>query len=75
MTNLSAPMPRGDAVTRLSDWLTGLAGLLVLAIMSRKTLDVPNTQSATGILYVGVIFAFLGELSSQLLSVQSFHLV
>lgn len=49
-------------------WLTGLAGALAVAVMARQTLKVPNTQSATGILYVGVIFTFLGELTAQLLS-------
>ncbi len=49
-------------------WLAGLIGALALAVMTWKTLQIPNTQSATGILYVGVIAAFLGELTSQLLS-------
>ncbi len=49
-------------------WLPGLIGVLAMAIMSWQTLKIPNTQSATGILYVAVIFSFLGELSSQLLS-------
>ena len=52
-------------------WLAGLVGLLVMTIMSWQTLKIPNTQSATGILYVGVIFVFIGELASRLLSVQS----
>lgn len=52
-------------------WLAGLIGLLIMTIMSWQTLKIPNTQSATGILYVGVIFVFLGELASRLLSVQS----
>jgi hypothetical protein len=50
-------------------WLAGLAGVLLLAILTWLTLKIPNTQSATGILYVAVIFTFLGELSSLLLSV------
>jgi hypothetical protein len=54
-------------------WLSGLIGLLVLAIMAWQTLKVPNTQSATGILYVGVICSFLGELCSQLLSVETLY--
>ena len=37
--------------------------------LSRKTLDIPNTQSATGILYVACLAAILGELTAQLLSV------
>lgn len=49
-------------------WVAGLFGALALAWMTWQTLKVPNTQSATGILYVGVIATFLGELTSQLLS-------
>jgi hypothetical protein len=49
-------------------WLAGLVGLPGLLWLSRKTLDIPNTQSATGILYVACIAAIIGELSSQLLS-------
>lgn len=50
-------------------WLAGLAGLPVLLVMARKTLDIPNTQSATGILYVACLAAILGELTAQLLQV------
>jgi len=50
-------------------WLAGLAGLPVLLWLSRKTLDIPNTQSATGILYVACLAVILGELTAQLLSV------
>ena len=49
-------------------WLAGLVGPAVLAWMSWKTLLIPNTQSATGILYVGVIGVFLGEMTAALLS-------
>ena len=49
-------------------WLSGIAAPLVLAWMAWRTLDVPNTQSATGILYVAVITTFTGELMAQLLS-------
>lgn len=48
-------------------WLAGLVGLPVLLVMSRKTLDIPNTQSATGILYVACLAVILGELTAQLL--------
>ncbi len=54
-------------------WLAGLIGLLALALMTWWTLKIPNTQSATGILYVAVIFAFLGELTSQFLSSQTLY--
>jgi hypothetical protein len=49
-------------------WLAGILGLLGVAALAWETLKIPNTQSATGILYVGVIGAFLGELAGQLLS-------
>jgi hypothetical protein len=58
--------PTGPALVALR-WLAGLAGLPVLLWLSRKTLDIPNTQSATGILYVACIAAIVGELTAQLL--------
>ena len=51
-------------------WLAGIVGALVVVVMAWQTLKIPNTQSATGILYVGVLATFLGELTAQLLSVQ-----
>ena len=50
-------------------WVTGLAAPLVMAWMAERTLRIPNTQSATGILYVASVTVFTGELMSQLLSV------
>ncbi len=50
-------------------WLSGILGAFALVVMTHKTLKIPNTQSATGILYVCVIATFLGELTSLLLSV------
>jgi hypothetical protein len=49
-------------------WAAGIVGLVVLATMAWLTLKIPNTQSATGILYVAVIATFIGELTSLLLS-------
>ena len=54
-------------------WLSGLVGVAVMALMTWQTLKIPNTQSATGILYVAVIFSFIGELSSHLLSSTSIY--
>ncbi len=48
-------------------WLSGLIGAIILVVMTHKTLKIPNTQSATGILYVCVIATYLGELVSLLL--------
>jgi hypothetical protein len=52
-------------------WLAGLMAVAVVIWMSWQTLAIPNTQSATGILYVGVILTFLGELVALLLSRES----
>jgi hypothetical protein len=51
-------------------WLAGLIGTLCLAWMTWLTLKIPNTQSATGILYAAMILAFIGELTAQLMSVR-----
>jgi hypothetical protein len=49
-------------------WAVGFAGVLGLTWMAWQTARMRSTQSATGILYVVVIFCFLGELTSQLLA-------
>jgi len=51
-------------------WLAGIFGALALVAMTYKTLKIPNTQSATGILYVCVIATFLGELVAMLSAVE-----
>jgi hypothetical protein len=62
---LGGPPPIAFVVLR---WLAGLIGVGAMAGMAWQTLKIPNTQSATGILYVAVIGVFIGELTSQLLS-------
>ena len=52
-------------------WSFGIFGVLALLWLAWQTLKVPNTQSATGILYVAVIGVFVGELMSALLSAES----
>ncbi|HEY7155682.1 MAG TPA: hypothetical protein VH575_17095 [Gemmataceae bacterium] len=48
-------------------WLLGFLAPLGLTWMAWQTARIRSTQSATGILYIVVIFCFLGELTSQLL--------
>lgn len=48
-------------------WLLGFVGPVVLGWMAWETARIRSTQSATGILYVVVIFCFLGELTALLL--------
>jgi hypothetical protein len=64
------------SLTNLSDvsvlwlpvrWGIGFLGPLILDWMAWQTARIRSTQSATGILYVTVIFCFLGELTGQLL--------
>lgn len=50
-------------------WIAGMFGTAGLIWMTWTTLKIPNTQAATGMLYVAVIMTFLGELLGQLLSV------
>jgi hypothetical protein len=49
-------------------WAAGIAGPIVLAMMAWRILRYRNTQAATGILFVGVIVTFIGELSATLAS-------
>lgn len=49
-------------------WLFGIVLAGLVTVMAWQTLKIPNTQSATGILYVGVIATFLGELVSLMLT-------
>lgn len=48
-------------------WAAGLFGPLAVFVMVWRILKHRNTQSATGVLYVGVILTFLGELTGSLL--------
>ena len=52
-------------------WSFGIVGVAAMLWMAWQTLKIPNTQSATGILYVAVIGAFVGELAACLLSAES----
>jgi hypothetical protein len=59
---------KGDEVLWLPlRWLVGFAAPLGLGWMAWQAARIRSTQSATGILYVVVIFSFLGELTGQLL--------
>jgi hypothetical protein len=49
-------------------WAVGLLAPLVLDFMAWRAARIRSTQSATGILYVVVIFCFLGELTALLLA-------
>ena len=42
--------------------LFGWVGTFVLSLMAKKTLEIPHTQAATGLLYLAILFALAGEL-------------
>ena len=48
-------------------WTAGIAGPLIVFVMVIKILKFRNTQSATGVLFVGVILTFIGEMTAALL--------
>lgn len=48
-------------------WLAGIVGPLAVFVMVRQILKYRNTQAATGVLFVGVILTFIGELTADLL--------
>jgi hypothetical protein len=52
-------------------WGVGFFGPLVLAWMAWQAARIRSTQSATGILYVVVIFCFIGEITDLLLQTPS----
>lgn len=62
---------QGTLLLILLRWLAGLIAAGFVVWMAWQTLKIPNTQSATGLLYVVVILVFLGEMTSQLLSAVS----
>jgi hypothetical protein len=64
----SGPPDHVDWLFLALRWLSGLVGVGATAWMTWQTLKIPNTQSATGMLYVAVILTFIGELTGQLLS-------
>jgi hypothetical protein len=49
-------------------WAAGIIGPLILCVLVGRTLRYRNTQSATGILFAGVILTFIGETAAMLLA-------
>jgi hypothetical protein len=49
-------------------WGMGFFGTAIAAFMTWKTAQIRSTQSATGILYIAMIFVLFGELTSMILA-------
>jgi hypothetical protein len=66
---LGSGMPsQSDLLFIALRWLAGLIAAAGTVWMTWRILKIPNTQSATGVLYVAVIVTFIGELTAQLLA-------
>lgn len=73
--SLLSPIFSGDiaadailpAVVLVQRFLFGVAGALALCVMAWRTARIESTQSATGILYIALIAALVGELASRYL--------
>jgi hypothetical protein len=48
-------------------WLGGILGPILVSLMVWRILKYRNTQAATGVLFVGVILAFIGDMTAALL--------
>ncbi|MBI2368869.1 MAG: hypothetical protein HYV08_01235 [Deltaproteobacteria bacterium] len=48
-------------------WGVGILGVFVLAVMIRQTLKIPHVQAATGLFYVAIVVAFVGELLGRVI--------
>ena len=54
-----------DGMLLAMRWGVGLAGAALSVELTRRTVRIRSTQSATGILYITTIFVLLGELTSM----------
>jgi hypothetical protein len=63
----SAPTLTSHAVWLALRWLAGVIGPIAVWFLVRRILKYKNTQSATGVLFVGVILTLIGELTADLL--------
>lgn len=67
MTAGSSNWTSTHTVWLMLEWLGGILGPLLVSFMVVRILRYKNTQSATGVLFVGVILAFIGEMTGALL--------
>lgn len=66
-SEIRASLADSQFVWTLLRWLAGVLGPLLLAWMTPGTLKYRNTQSATGVLFAGVILTFIGQAAALLL--------
>lgn len=64
-TAMTEPLTAGGGLMLLRG--AGLAGPLLLGLLTMQILKYRNTQSATGVLYAATILVFMGEMAAALL--------
>lgn len=67
---LNHGLPTGDSTLQIwlaLRWLSGIAGPIAMTLMVWRILKHRNTQSATGVLFAGLILVFMGEMTASLL--------
>lgn len=64
----SAPAGVTDAWLLAARWGMGFVGAAVAIFLSWRTARIRSTQSATGILYIAIIFILFGELTSLIMA-------
>jgi hypothetical protein len=62
--------PGGDAMFLAARWGMGFVAAGVAIYMAWRTAGIRSTQSATGILYIAIIFLLFGELTSLIMAGQ-----
>jgi hypothetical protein len=67
----TAPIMVNSGFLLAARWGMGFVGTGVSAYLTWKTAQIRSTQSATGILYITMIFVLFGELTSLILAVDS----
>jgi hypothetical protein len=63
-----APGGSGDGLFLAARWGMGFLAAAVAIFMSWRTARIRSTQSATGILYIAIIFILFGELASLIMA-------
>jgi hypothetical protein len=68
----SASVVASSAITLVATrWGMGFVGTAVATYLTWRTAQIRSTQSATGILYITMIFVLFGELTSMILAVRA----
>jgi hypothetical protein len=65
---IESPSPTVSPLFFAVRWGMGVLGPAVATVLTWKTVEIRSTQSATGILYIGMTLVLFGELTAMVLS-------